>query len=154
MEKSFFGVPQRSLLGLLLLLISINDLPLILERYSFPVLIADDTSVIIIDTNSTNFLSNSREIFPQLNKWLCANLLLLNYDKTNFLHFRTKNSLILDAKLEYNNKSLGTKLDTKFLGIIMDSTLQWKAHIDSLLMKISAACYALRSLKLIMSQQC
>jgi len=35
----------------------------------------------------------------------------------------------------------------------MDSTLQWEAHIDSLLMKINAACYAWRTLKPIMSQQ-
>jgi hypothetical protein len=76
-----------------------------------------------------------------------ANLLLLNYDKTNFLQFRTKNSFSIDVIFEYNNKSIDTKLDTKFLGIIVDSTLQWKAHIDSLLIKLIAACYALRTLK-------
>jgi len=69
----------------------INDLPLILERYSFPVLYTDATSVVITVTSSTNFMSNSREIFSQLNKWFSANWLLLNYDTTNFLHFRTKN---------------------------------------------------------------
>jgi len=31
--------------------------------------------------------------------------------------------------------------------------LQWKALIDSLLMKLNGACYALRTLELIMSQQ-
>ena len=55
--------------------------------------------------------------------------------------------------LEYNNKSIRTKLDTKFLGIIMGSTLQCKAHIDSLLMKLYTPCYALRTLKLITSQR-
>ena len=55
-------------------------------------------------------------------------------------------------KLKYNNKYKDTKLDTKFLGIIMDSTLQWKAHIDSLPMKLNAACYAWRTLQPIMSQ--
>jgi hypothetical protein len=54
---------------------------------------------------------------------------------------------------EYNNKSIDTKLDIKFLGIIVDSTLQWKAHIDSLLIKLNAACYAIRTLKTIVSQQ-
>ena len=129
-----------------MLLIYINDLPLTLERCFLPVLIADDTSVVITDKNGTNFLSNNRQIFPQLNGCL-QNLLLLYYDKTNFLHFKTKDSLILDTKLEYNNNSLHTKLGTKFLGIIMDSTLQWKAHN---LMKINAACYALGTLKLIL----
>jgi hypothetical protein len=93
-----------------------SDLPLILDRYSFPVIFADNPSVfdilctvhvcwklcmacnpsvVIMDTNITNFLINSRDIFSQLNKWFSANQLLLNYVKTNFLHFRRKNSLIL-----------------------------------------------------------
>jgi len=148
-----YGVPQGSTLGPSLFLNYINDLSLILERYSFPVFFADDTSVVITDTNSTNFLSNSREIFSHLNKWYSANLLKLNYDKTNFLHFTTKNSLILDMKFEYNNKAIYIKLDTKFLWTIMDSTLQWKAHIHSLLLKLNAACYTLKTVKLIMSQQ-
>jgi len=97
----------------------INDLPWILERYSFPVLYTDATSIIITVTSSTNFMSNSREIFSQWSKWSSENLCKLNYDTTDFSHFRTKNSLIWDMKLEYNNKSTYTKLDTRFLGIIM-----------------------------------
>jgi hypothetical protein len=69
------------------------------------------------------------------------------------LQFRTKNSFSIDVIFEYNNKSIDTKLDTNFLGIILDSTLQWKAHINSLLIKLNAAWYALRTLKPIVSQQ-
>jgi hypothetical protein len=58
----------------------------------------------------------------------------------------------MDVIFEYNNKSIDTRLDNKFLGIIVDSTLQWKAHIDSLLIKLNAACYALRTLKMIVSK--
>jgi len=63
--------------------------------------------------------------------------------KLTFYILEQKNSLILDTKLEYYNKTKDTKLDTKFLGIIKDSTLQWKFHTDSLLMKLSAARYVL-----------
>jgi hypothetical protein len=106
MEKDSCGVPQGSILGPLLFLIYINDLPFILERYSFPVIFADDTSVVIMEDNSIDFLMNSKEIFSQLIKWFSANQLLHNNDKTNFLHCRTKKSPILDTKLEYNNKSI------------------------------------------------
>jgi hypothetical protein len=96
---------------------------------------------------------NSQEIFSQIIKWSCANRLSLNYNKTNFLHFRTKNSSTLDTKLEYDTKSIDIKFDTKFLGIMMDSTLQWKAHIDLLSTKLNTARYALRTLEHAMSQQ-
>jgi hypothetical protein len=36
---------------------------------------------------------------------------------------------------------------------MMDSTLQWKVHIDLLSTELNAACYALRTLKHKMSQQ-
>ena len=77
----------------------------------------------------------------------------LNYGKTNFLNIKTKKFTFSDTKLKYNNISIDTKLDTKFLGKIVNSTLQWTAHIDSLLIKLNAACYVWRTLKLMMSQQ-
>ena len=40
-------------------------------------------------------MSNSREIFSKLNKWFSENLLLVNYEKTNFLCFRTKNMKLM-----------------------------------------------------------
>ena len=69
------------------------------------------------------------------------------------MQFITKFFFSIDVIFDYNNKLIDTKLDTKFLGIIVDSTLQWKAHIDSLLIKLNAACYALRTLKPVVSQQ-
>jgi hypothetical protein len=44
-------------------------------------------------------------------------------------------------------------LDTKFLGIHVDSTPSWKIHIEQIISKLSAACYAMRSIKPFMSQE-
>jgi hypothetical protein len=35
----------------------------------------------------------------------------------------------------------------KFLGIIIDSYLSWKQHIDDIIIKLNKACFAIRSVK-------
>jgi hypothetical protein len=40
---------------------------------------------------------------------------------------------------------------TKFLGLIIDSTLSWKYHITGLTSKLNKACYAIRAIKPFMS---
>jgi hypothetical protein len=37
--------------------------------------------------------------------------------------------------------------ESKFSGLIFDSALSWKQHIDYVIKKISIACYALRNIK-------
>jgi hypothetical protein len=69
------------------------------------------------------FIKNCNLIFSQLNTWFKINNLPLNYKKTNFVQFRTKNLSTLDLKLQFNDKPINNKSQTKFLGILLDSTL-------------------------------
>jgi hypothetical protein len=64
----------------------------------------------------------------------------------------TKNSHEIDLNINYSNKLISKALDTKFLGIHVDSILSWKIHIKQIIPKLSAACYAIRSIKPFMSQ--
>jgi hypothetical protein len=147
------GVPQGSILGPLLFLFYINDLSKIIKHNSKPILFADDTSLIITNPCYINFRSNINNVFLQLNEWLDAYLLSLNHDKTQYVHFTPKGTFFQDSIIGYNKKFIAVSTNTKYLGIIIENTLSWKAHIDQLIPKLCTACYAIGTVKPFMCQE-
>ena len=85
--------------------------------------------------------------FKELNVWLTANKLLLNYDKTKFIQFKAKSKIVQSIRITYHNKAIDEVFHTKFLGLIIDNELNWKKHIETIIPKLNSACFALRSLK-------
>jgi hypothetical protein len=102
------GDPQGSILGPILFLIYINDLPVLLNMISTPILFADDTSVTISNPHPFVFQNGLKEVFEQLNRWFNTNLLFLNFSKTEFIKFKTKNIYEYDhdINIEYDNKNI------------------------------------------------
>jgi hypothetical protein len=82
-DKIKCGVLQGSILGPLFFLLYINDLPKIISRDNNMVLFADDTSIIITDSNKWNFKINLNQTFNKINTWFNANLLTLNFKKNS-----------------------------------------------------------------------
>jgi hypothetical protein len=85
--------------------------------------------------------------FPNLQ----INFLLLNFEKTHYIHFITKNNPTINMKTGYGNKLIPNILRTKFLVINIYSTLFWKTHIGKLISQLSIVCYVIRSIKPYMS---
>jgi hypothetical protein len=110
------------------------------------VLYADDTSIIISDSNP-EFTSQANSLFHNINTWFKNNLLLLNLNKTQYLEFFTKHSITTTDLIQYNNNNLTTSTHVKFLGLIVDSTLSWNQHIDLVSKRLSTAGYAFNCLK-------
>ena len=85
-----YGVPQASILGPLLFLIYINDMPR--ETHHPMVLFADDSTVVFSANNNTN-MTFEREIndcLQVLIKWMNANNLKINFDKTKMMTFEQR----------------------------------------------------------------
>jgi hypothetical protein len=75
-----------------LFLLYINDLPKEVNYNSKSVMFTDDTSIIVNNPNLVNFKNDIISSFRQLNEWFNINLLSLNYNKTQYIQFRTTNS--------------------------------------------------------------
>ena len=138
------GVPQGSILGTLLFLLYINDLPTVTNKNAKLVQYADDTSLIITSPNYTEYVTELNNVLLKVREWFRSNLLFLNLNKTTYLQFLTKNSQKLDLNITLMNNQITSSTNTKFLGLTIEETLSWKGHIDKIMTRLSSACYAHR----------
>jgi hypothetical protein len=147
------GVPQGSILGPLLFLLYINDLPMAMSNNATPILFADDTSILITGQKVLKFQDDLNVAFVQISRWFRINSLSLNSSKTHFVQFSSKTINFPDINITYENNYISKINDIKFLGLNINNTLSWKAHIDNILPKLSSACFAMKSVKPFVSQQ-
>jgi hypothetical protein len=144
------GVPQGSILGPLLFLIYINDLPFILKDTGTPTLFANDTSIVYSYSNSNKFIKELNSSFAVLNIWFANNMLTLNYNKTRFMQFSCKPNNNINLSINCNNNYISNTQSIKFLGLILDTNITWRNQIDYLHTKLGSASYAIRILKPLM----
>ena len=104
----------------------------------FSILFVDDTSVFIEGTNFENISKILNTELEKVNMWLKANKLTINTKKTQYMMFqRTRIKHNTNIKILINNNIVDHINNTTFLGVIIDSKLNWTAHILYIKSKIS-----------------
>ena len=127
------GVPQDSIIGCLLFLIYINDLPSCLSVGS-PRMFADDTNITFVAGTTSELESLINIELQNLNQWLQANRLSLNIAKTEFMIIisrqkqLTNTNNLINIKIE--NNRIKRVASAKSLGVTVDERLSWDKHID------------------------
>ena len=126
------GVPQGSILGPLLFLVYVNDIGQALDK-SYNILFADDTTLLLKNTDLKILMQETNTEINKLYKWFCLNKLSLNIDKTHYILFHNYNKSIPPdrAPLVINNNYIKEVNHVKFLGVFFDKNLNWKIHITN-----------------------
>ena len=146
------GVPQGSVLGPLLFLIYMNDLPTCLT-YTQAVLFADDTTIYTSSDNIIDLYHNINVDLSNLVDWFRSNKLALNTTKTNFMLFTNSNNIPANQFIKIDTDIIERRNCCKFLGLMIDHKLTWSEHISYTKSKISRSLYAMNRLKHMIGKQ-
>ncbi|CAF4431794.1 unnamed protein product [Rotaria sp. Silwood2] len=142
------GTPQGSPLSPLLYIIYTVDSMSGLPEHTEYGLFADDTALWTSSNTTSNLSSRLQQASDAFQSWCKSWKLKLQPTKTELVHFT------LHPRRKFNNP-VSVKIDavtiqptnsTRYLGIIIDKTLNWRSHIHHIESKIAGRISSLRFL--------
>ena len=130
------GVPQGSILGPILFLIFINDLPLSSETLK-TTLFADDTTLSLAHSNYLELVPILNRELSAVHDWTVNNKLTVNVEKTELMIFSNQRINYSDNEIELDGEYLKFTDCSMFLGLKLDCKLKFSDHISNITDKIS-----------------
>ena len=139
-EKLSCGVPQGSILGPLMFLLYMNDIPQAVK--SNILLYADDTCIFFQHDDVSVIEKQLNEDFSNLCDWFVDNKLSIHFgeDKTKSILFTSKRKVQLVQKLNitYNNIPIKQHASVSYLDCILDNTLSGESMALSVINKVNS----------------
>jgi hypothetical protein len=84
-------------------------------------------------------------------RWFQVNSLILNFSKSYCMYFTTIRRHIENSPIKYRHAQINSTRGMDFLGVKLDLTLSWQGHISKTIKKLHSACFAIRSLKVLLT---
>lgn len=126
------GVPQGSVLSVILFIIKINGIIKQLPPYVHGSLFVDDFQIHCAGEDM-NFITRQMQLaVNNINNWTKKNGFVISKEKTVGMHFCRRRGLHLDPKILLETRRIPMIGETKFLGLIFDTKLNFKSHIGKL----------------------
>ena len=133
------GVPQGSVLGPVLFVIYINDLPT--ELQSDVYLFADDTKIFRTIANESDSAQLQADL-DRTSNWCDKWLLKLNPDKCKQLHIGRKTDI--RAKYTVGEIEIHQVTEEKDIGVVVDQSLEFEHHISEKVKKANSMLAIIR----------
>ena len=143
------GVPQGTILGPLLFLLYINDLPNCLY-FSQPRMYADDTSLTFASVDLKHIDDCLNYDLNRVYIWLSANKLTLNLTKTEFMLVASRQKLSTFSVIpsfSINDHPVKQVSSVKSLGVHIDQNMSWDCHIQNICKKIASTLGAIKRIR-------
>ena len=144
------GVPQGSVLGPLLFLIFINDLPLAVQNSNID-LFADDTTLHKSGATISHIETRLNNDLTKVEEWCHKNDMFINADKTKTMVVTTSQKYARlpsnEIVLEVNNTKIENIKSHKLLGVHVDNHLQWDVQINETVKRINTKLNLINRIK-------
>ena len=143
------GVPQGSILGPLLFLLYINDMPDYLQN-SDPSLYADGTVICASSNDCNDLVAIINADLENIRKWMGSNKLQIHPKKSRYMFVASPNNFKNnrdDHPISINNIPIARIHNYSCLGVKLDERLSYGSHIDYVCSKVSARIGLIRRTK-------
>ena len=140
-----YGVPQGSVLGPLLFILYINDIPRLTQGTTF--MYADDTAIMNVGLDIKKLQKITAANTGVVEQYFEINNLLINPSETRHILFQTKHSRQeSNLKILIKSSEIANVKSTNFLVAVIDNTLSWEDHVEMTCSKISRNLFLINRL--------